>query len=82
MQAVCLQHCPKKSVRHLCCVVPEQVTVPPTGGELEYVSNHGAGTVVLGPGHNTSSMRINAASVGQVNAINITTNTLTFTGAG
>jgi hypothetical protein len=59
-----------------------QVTVPPTGGELEYVSNHGSGTLVLGPGHNTTKLRINAASVGQVNAVNITTNTLTFTGSG
>jgi hypothetical protein len=38
--------------------------------------------LVLGPGHNTTKLRINAASVGQVNAVNITTNTLTFTGSG
>jgi hypothetical protein len=38
--------------------------------------------VVLGPGLNTSSLRINAARVGEVNAINVTANSLEYTGAG
>lgn len=59
-----------------------QVTIPPSGGEFESIANHGSGMVVLGPGLNTSSLRVNAASVGQVRAINITTNILTFTGSG
>jgi hypothetical protein len=55
---------------------------PPTGGELESVTNSGSGTVVLGPGLNTSSLRITASRVGEVRAINITANSLTYTGSG
>lgn len=59
-----------------------QVTAPPSGGEFESVSNYGSGTVVLGPGLNTSNLRVSAERVGQVNAINITANSLTFSGSG
>jgi hypothetical protein len=58
------------------------VTIPPSGGDFESVTNSGSGTVVLGPGLNTSSLRINAARVGEVNAINVTASTLEYTGAG
>jgi hypothetical protein len=59
-----------------------QVTLPSSGGEFESVSNYGSGIVVLGPGLNTSNLRISAERVGQVHAINITANSLTFSGSG
>lgn len=59
-----------------------QVTTPPSGGEFESVTNSGSGTVVLGPGLNTSSLRIAASRVGEVHAINVTANTLSYTGSG
>lgn len=58
------------------------MTAPPTGGELQSVTNSGSGTVVLGPGLNTSSLRLTASRVGEVRAINITANSLIYTGSG
>lgn len=78
---------PVGALKELSCVpclllLVVQVTIPPGGGEFESVANHGSGMLVLGPGLNTSSLRINAASVGQVRAINVTASSLTYTGSG
>lgn len=56
--------------------------MPPGGSAFESVANHGSGMVVIGPGFNTSNLRINAESVGQVRAVNITADTLSFSGSG
>jgi hypothetical protein len=51
------------------------------GSDLRAVSNYGSGLVVIGPGHNATSIRL-TASLGDLQVINLTASELFFSGAG
>jgi len=50
--------------------------------QLRYVANYGSGLLVLGPGHTTSRLRLLAQNIGQIKALNVTANSLSFAGSG
>ncbi|WIA20832.1 hypothetical protein OEZ85_005185 [Tetradesmus obliquus] len=50
--------------------------------QLRYVANYGSGAVVLGPGHNTTLLRLLAPTVGTIQAFNVTADTLAFSSNG
>uniref|UniRef100_A0A383W198 Auto-transporter adhesin head GIN domain-containing protein n=1 Tax=Tetradesmus obliquus TaxID=3088 RepID=A0A383W198_TETOB len=56
--------------------------VMPAAAQLRYVANYGSGAVVLGPGHNTTLLRLLAPTVGTIQAFNVTADTLAFSSNG
>ncbi|KAF8062699.1 hypothetical protein HT031_004028 [Scenedesmus sp. PABB004] len=82
------------AARRRCCAPrPRAALRPPTarpapparraaGAQLRYAANYGSGLLVIGPGHNTSFVRLVAPTVGQIQALNLTAATLAFTANG
>eukprot|EP00879_Flechtneria_rotunda_P000060 GHRR01000092.1.p1 GENE.GHRR01000092.1~~GHRR01000092.1.p1 ORF type:complete len:513 (+),score=130.15 GHRR01000092.1:181-1719(+) len=58
------------------------ITTPSSGQQLRYVANYGSGLLVLGPGLNTSVLRVAAPTVGQVQVVNATARSLIFSSSG
>lgn len=58
------------------------VVVPGGTSQLRYVANYGSGLVVLGPGHNVSSIRLVSPTVGQIEAVNLTAESVSLQSSG